>query len=128
MRNATAYMGTQTITLSQEDAFAELYLRLARWTHEIAIAEAPLVWDSTTARLDRAIALIAYMSGLIDVSHNYDIAANILSLHRFAIGALVRAKTERDSTQLNGLPEVFVSLSETLRLIGRQSDPAARAA
>jgi flagellin-specific chaperone FliS len=128
MRDATAYLNTQTITLSHEQAFAELYLRLARWTSEIASGGRPLTWDYTSGRLDRAIALLGYMSGVIDVSHNYDIAANILSLHRFAIGALVRAKTERDPSQLDGLSEVFVTLSETLRLIGEQTGPAASAA
>lgn len=124
MRNATAYLNTQTITLSQEQAFAELYLRLAGWAHEIGNSETPSSWDYAGALLDRSVSLLGYMSGVIDVTHSYEIAAAILSLHRFAIGALVRAKSERDATQLNGLPQVFVSLSEILLAIAKQRDSA----
>jgi flagellin-specific chaperone FliS len=120
MRNATAYLNTQTMTLSHEHAFAELYLRLARWTHEIASPEELPSWDDVNAKLDRSVALLGYMSGIIDVTRSYEVAAAILSLHRFAIGALVRAKSERDPMQLKGLPQVFVALSEILLTIGQQ--------
>jgi flagellin-specific chaperone FliS len=123
MRNATAYLNTQAMTLSHERAFAELYLRLARWTHEIANPTPP-PWDEASAQLDRCVALLGYMSGVIDVTHSYDIAAAILSLHRFAIGAMVRAKSERDPARLEGLPQVFVALSEILVTIGKQRDSA----
>jgi flagellin-specific chaperone FliS len=122
MRDATAYLKTQTITLSREHPFAELYLRLARWTHEIISAQTPPPWSEVNARLDRCIALVGYMSAVIDVKHNYDVAAAILSLHRFSISTLVRAKSERDSAHLEGLAQVFVSLSEILLAIAKQRD------
>jgi flagellin-specific chaperone FliS len=123
MRNATAYLNTQAMTLSHERAFAELYLRLASWTNEIAGPEAP-PWDDASDQLDRCIALLGYMSGVIDVTHSYEVAAAILSLHRFAIGTLVQAKSERDPARLEGLPQVFVTLSEILVTIGKQRDSA----
>ncbi len=125
MRNATAYLDTQAMTLSHERAFAELYLRLARWTHEIAGPEA-LPWEDASVQLDRCVALLGYMSGVIDVTHSYEVAAAILSLHRFAIGTLVRTKSERDPARLEGLPEVFVALSEIMLTIGKQrvTEPA----
>jgi flagellin-specific chaperone FliS len=123
MRNATAYLNTQTMTLSHERAFEELYLRLARWTHEINAANPALSWEVASARLDRSIALLGYMSGVIDVSHSYEVAAAILSLHRFAIGTLVQTKSERDCARLDGLPAVFVSLAEIFVAISER--PAA---
>jgi flagellin-specific chaperone FliS len=127
MRNAEAYLKTQTMTLSSERAFEELYLRLARWTHEIATAEPAVVWEVASARLDRCIALLGYMSGIIDVEHNYEIAAAILSLHRFAISTLVQAKSQRDPAELDGLPQVFLALGEIFKTISqrRTASPAA---
>jgi flagellin-specific chaperone FliS len=123
MRNATAYLNTQTTTLSHERAFEELYLRLARWTHEIAAADPKLPWEVAGARLDRCVALLGYMSGVIDVSHSYEVAAAILSLHRFAIGALVQAKSDRDPARLDGLPQVFVSLAGIFAAISERPVP-----
>src|SRR5271156_3716258 len=123
MRNATAYLNTQTTTLSHERAFEELYLRLARWTHEIAAFDLAPSWEIASARLDRCIALLGYMSGVIDVSHSYETAAAILSLHRFAIGALVQAKSDRDPAPLDGLAQVFVSLAGIFAAISQRPIP-----
>ncbi|MGH7841217.1 MAG: hypothetical protein ACREQT_06800 [Candidatus Binataceae bacterium] len=124
MRNATAYLNTQTMTLSHERAFEELYLRLARWSHELAADDPAVLWEVASARLDRCIALLGYMSGVIDVTHSYEVAAAILSLHRFAIGAMVQAKSERDPASLEGLPQVFVALAEIFVAISKRRDAA----
>ncbi|HLW72289.1 MAG TPA: flagellar protein FliS [Candidatus Binataceae bacterium] len=126
MRNATAYLNTQTTTLNHERAFEELYLRLARWTHEIAVADPAPAWEVTGAQLDRCIALLGYMSGVIDLSHSYEVAAAILSLHRFAIGALVQAKSERAAARLDGLPQLFVSLAGIFAAISERAAAAPR--
>ena len=48
----------------------------------------------------------------IDMSQNRDIALAILSLHRFAIAALIKAKSERAMNDIEPLVKVFLSLAE----------------
>lgn len=128
MRTPTAYAQFQTFTLDGERAFEELYTRLARWTQESAESQSKGDWTSSEARLDRCVSLLGYMDRVIDLSHNYEIASAILSLHRFAIGALIKAKADRNPGALSGLPQVFVSLSEIFAAISagrtRQMEPA----
>ena len=117
MRSAAAYVDTQSVTLSQETAFAELYLRLARWTLEMN-AQAPNVdWAAIDARLESSLSLLAYMDRSIDLSGSYEVAAAILSLHRFAIGAMVRAKAKREISEIAGLAQIFVSVAEIFEAI-----------
>ena len=128
MRTPTAYAQYQTFTLDGERAFEELYTRLARWTQELAESQSEGDWTGSEAKLDRCVSLLGYMDRVIDLSHNYEIASAILSLHRFAIGALIKAKAERNPAALGGLPQVFVSLSEIFAAISasrtRQIDRA----
>ena len=112
MRNAAAYANVQAMTLGQERAFEELYLRLARRSAEARAMTDDATWAEVNTLLDRCVSALGYMSGLIDVSKSYETAAAILSLNRFAIGALIRTKSEHDLNQLEGLPALFVSLAE----------------
>ena len=121
MRSAAAYAETLTMTLSQERAFEELYLRLARRTGEAMAGSVDDDWPAINVLLERCVALLGYMSGLIDVSRSYETAAAILSLNRFAIGALIRAKSERDQKHLEGLPQLFVSLAEIFAVMDLQA-------
>ncbi len=112
MRTAAAYANVQAMTFGQERAFEELYLRLARRSAEARAMTDDAMWPEVNALLDRCVAVLGYMSGLIDVGKSYETAVAILSLNRFAIGALIRAKSEHDRKQLEGLPELFVALAE----------------
>jgi len=121
MRNTGAYAETQTMTLSHERAFEELYLRLARRTSEALAERNDDEWPTIAVQLERCVSLLGYMSGLIDVTHSYEIATVILSLNRFAVGALIRAKGEHDRIHLDGLPQLFVSLAEIFATLDSQS-------
>jgi flagellin-specific chaperone FliS len=112
MNLTAAYMKAQDITLDGEKAFEELYSRLGRWTDEAAKLLNDRDFAAFEALAEKSLALLGFMDRCIDLSENYEIAARILSLHRFAIGALVRAKAERNPAALSGLKEVFVSLAE----------------
>ncbi len=121
MRNATAYTDTQTMTLSHERAFEELYLRLARRTSEVLTAKKDDNWAEVSSLLERSVSLLGYMSALIDLSSSYETATVILSLNRFAVGTLIRAKSERQTTHLEGLPQLFVSLAEIFAALDSQT-------
>jgi flagellin-specific chaperone FliS len=112
MKLAAAYMQSQAVTLSNESAFEELYTRLSRWAAQAAKDVTAGDRSGFEALVEKCLSLLGFMDRCIDVSGNYEIASRILSLHRFAINALVRAKAERDGSALTGLPEVFVSLAE----------------
>lgn len=112
MKSPMAYTHCQTMTLDGEQAFEELYTRLARWAQESAESQSRGDWTTSDSRLDRCISLLGFMDRVIDVSQNYEIASAILSLHRFAIGALVKAKAQRNPAELDGLPQIFISLGE----------------
>ena len=120
MRNAAAYSNAQTMTLSHERAFEELYLRLARRTSEALAAGNGVEWSTVSAVIERCVSLLGYMSGLIDVDRSYETAAAILSLNRFAIGALISAKSDHDVAKLEGLPQLFISLAEIFATIDSQ--------
>jgi hypothetical protein len=47
-----------------------------------------------------------------------------LSLHRFVIGTLVRAKAERNASALEGMPQVFVALADIFVAIRKTNEPA----
>jgi flagellin-specific chaperone FliS len=128
MRSATAYADSQTITLDGDRAFEELYTRLARWAAEAAHAEREHDPDSAIAKIERCVALLGYMNQAIDLSENYEVATAVLSLHKFAIGALVKAKAQPGSGELGELPKVFLLLAEIFGAIrtGKQSVGAAR--
>ncbi len=51
------------------------------------------------------------------LSANYEVAAAVLSLHKYAIGALVKAKAQRGSGKLAELPAVFIKLAEIFAAI-----------
>jgi flagellin-specific chaperone FliS len=126
MRHLTAYAQSQDVTLDAEQAFAELYLRLARWTAEILgdySDREPAVNDR---RIERCVALLGYMSHAIDLSSNFGVASAVLSLHRFAISALVKATAERNGAALEGLSRLFITLSEIFSAIraGKQAKHA----
>lgn len=117
MKAASLYMKSQTVTLDGERAFAELYGRLARWSGEILELQSRGDNASADALIERAMTLVTYMDGQIDVSQNYDIATRILSLHRFAVRTLVNAKLKVNRDELEGLAQVFVTLGEIFAVI-----------
>lgn len=122
MRN-TAYAQSQAVTLDGERAFEELYTRLARWTQESEQRGSGNDWTAVEAALERCVALLGFMDRTIDLAHNSEIAGAVLSLHRFAIGALVKAKAERNTAELEGLPQVFISLAEIFGAIRENKTP-----
>jgi flagellin-specific chaperone FliS len=121
-------MNSQTLTLDAERAFAELYSRLARWSGEILALERAGDSAGADALIERAMTLLTYMDGQIDVTRNYEIATRILCLHRFAVRTLVNAKLKVNPQELEGLAQVFVTLGETFSAIRppRTADPDAR--
>jgi|SRR5208283_3487098 len=112
MGNTMGYANYQAISLEAEAAYEELYTRLARWTAEAAGFFQEGKQAEAEAKLDRCIEVLGYMDRGIDMSQNRDIALAILSLHRFAISTLVRAKGERAMDELEPLVKVFLSLAE----------------
>ncbi len=108
MRNA--YSENKSMGLSGEAAYEELYSRLARWTGEAAHLYQSGQNDAAETKLDRCITLVGDMDRGIDISDSREVALTILSLHRFAIRTLVKAKGESDPLELEGLVKVFVSL------------------
>ena len=117
MRMTVACVQSQALMLEGALALEELYLRLSRWTIEAIESHDTGDWHTSEARIAKAIALLGFMDRTIDVSSDYEIATSILSLHRFAIGALIRARVERSTAALDGLPSVFVSLAEVFALM-----------
>jgi flagellin-specific chaperone FliS len=126
-KSAAAYARCQDVTLDGERAFEELYARLARWSAEADRARRERDSNTAIARIDRCIALLGYMNLPIDLADNYEVASAILSLHKFAIAALVKAKARPGGTDLAALPGVFVQLAEIFAAIraGKASGPAA---
>lgn len=120
-----AYTQTQNLTLDGERAFEELYTRLARWTQEAAEGHARGDRAVVDAKIDRCILLLGFMDREIDPSQNHEVAYAILSLHRFAIRALIKAKIgaiakpkdQIATGELEALPRVFVSLAEIFAAI-----------
>ena len=114
---ANAYSQYQDLSLDGESAYEELYSRLARWTDEaLHFYKAGREADAEH-RLERCIELLGYMDRGLDLSGTPDVVKAILSLHRFAIGALVKAKAERDSAELAQLVRVFLSMGEIFAAI-----------
>jgi flagellin-specific chaperone FliS len=128
MRHMAAYTQLQTVTLGGEQAFEELYTRLARWTREAGECLHGGDFATAEARLEKCVSLLGYMDRVIDLSQNYEIAATILSLHRFAIGALVKAKAQRSASEVAGLPQVFVGLAEIFAAMAAKNVPHTEAA
>ena len=120
MANIAAYGKYQSISLESEAAYEELYTRLARWTGEAIVFQQDNKQAEAEAKLDRCIEIIGYMDRGIDLSHNRDIAVAILSLHRFAIASMVRAKGDGTIVELAPMVKVFLSLAEIFAAI-RQS-------
>jgi len=117
MANIIGYANYQAISLEGEAAYEELYTRLARWTREAAAFHQDGKEAEAEAKLDRCIEVLGYMDRGIDISQSYDIAVAILSLHRFGISTLVKAKGERTITDLEPLVKVFLSLAEIFAAI-----------
>jgi flagellin-specific chaperone FliS len=105
-----AYTQYQTVSLDGESAYEELYSRLARWTDEALHFYNVSSAGEAEYRLEGCIELLGYMDRGLDLSGTPNVVKAILSLHRFAIGALVKAKAERDSNELAQLAEVFLSI------------------
>jgi flagellin-specific chaperone FliS len=120
MASMRAYAQSQSISLDGESAYEELYSRLARWTDE-ALQFYKVSSEAEAERgLERCIELLGYMDRGIDISGTPEIVKAILSLHRFAIGALVKAKAERDSKDLAPLVRIFLSMGEIFAAIREQ--------
>jgi flagellin-specific chaperone FliS len=117
MASALAYRQYQNISLDGESAYEELYSRLARWTDEALQFYKVGSEAEAESRLERCIELLGYMDRGIDLSGTAEIVKAVLSLHRFAIGALVKAKAERDPKELTQLVRVFLSLGEIFAAI-----------
>src|SRR5271166_74039 len=112
MANLAGYAQYQSISLQDDAAYQELYMRLARWTGESVVFQQDGKPTEREAKLDRCIELLGYMDRGIDMSKNCDVALAIMSLHRFAITTLVKAKAEPASADLEGLVKVFFSLAD----------------
>jgi len=112
-----AYAQYQNISLDGESAYEELYSRLARWTDEALQFYKVSSEAEAEFRLERCIELLGYMERGIDLSGTAEVVRAILSLHRFAISALVKAKAERDSKELAQLVRVFLSMGEIFAAI-----------
>src|ERR1700690_4046208 len=126
MANIMGYAKYQAISLDGEAAYEELYTRLARWPREAAALHQDGKEAAAEAKLDRCIEVLGYMDRGIDTSRSYDIAVAILSLHRFAIAALVRAKGERAMPELEPLVKIFFSLADIFAAIrASRSNPNA---
>ena len=117
MANIAGYANYQAISLEGEAAYEELYTRLARWTREAAVCQQEGKEAEAEAKLDRCIEIVGYMDRGIDMSQSHDIALAILSLHRFAIAALVTAKGERAIADLEPLVKIFFSLADIFAAI-----------
>jgi flagellin-specific chaperone FliS len=118
------YAKYQSISLSGEAAYEELYTRLARWTREAAAFQQEGKAAEAEAKLDRCMEILGYMDRGIDTSQSYDVALAILSLHRFAIAALVKAKGDPDAAELEPLVQVFLSLAEIFSaILATRSNP-----
>jgi len=117
MANIAGYGKYQSISLEGEAAYEELYARLARWTSEAVILQQDGKQADAEAKLDRCIEILGYMDRGIDMSHSRDVAVAILSLHRFAITTLVKAKSERVPSGLEPLVKIFFSLADIFAAI-----------
>jgi flagellin-specific chaperone FliS len=117
MANTMGYENYQAISLEGEAAYEELYTRLARWTREAADLQQEGKEAEAEVKLDRCIEMLGYMDRSIDMSNNRDVAVAILSLHRFAIAALVKAKGERTIDDFEPLVKIFLSLAEIFAAI-----------
>jgi len=117
MANVPGYREYQSISLEGEAAYEELYTRLARWTTEATSLQQEGKQAEFEAKLDRCIEVIGYMDRGIDLTTNRDIALAILSLHRFSISSLVKAKAELSVAELEPLVKVFLSLAEIFAAI-----------
>jgi flagellin-specific chaperone FliS len=123
MATISAYGKYQSISLESEAAYEELYIRLARWTSEAIAFQQQGNRTEAESKLDRCIEILGYMDRGIDMSQNRDIALGIMSLHRFAITTLVKAKSEGGMAELESLVRVFFSLADIFAAIraGRTS-------
>jgi flagellin-specific chaperone FliS len=114
---ANAYARYQSLSLDGESAYEELYSRLARWTDEAVQFYKVGSEAEAECRLERCIELLGYMDRGLDLSGTPEVIKAILSLHRFAIGALVKSKAEREPKELAQLVPVFLSMGEIFAAI-----------
>jgi flagellin-specific chaperone FliS len=119
----SVYRTVQEVSLEGEQAFAELYGRLARWCAEIA--EADRAGDPVRREkiVDKAINLLSLMDSMIDGSRSPEIAARIMALHRFAIRKLVETKSRETANGLVGLDSMLLATAEifeAMRASGRR--------
>jgi len=120
---ANAYAQYQNISLDGESAYEELYSRLARWTDEALQSYKVSSEAEAEFRLERCIELLGYMDRGIDISGTPEVVKAILSLHRFVISALVRAKADRDCKELAQLVKVLLSMGEIFAAIRAKRMP-----
>src|SRR5271165_5410889 len=114
---ANAYAQFQTLSLDAESAYEELYSRLARWADEAYRFYKVASEAEADYRIERCIELLGYMERGLDLSGTQSAVKAILSLHRFVISALVRAKAEHGSEELAKLVPVILSIGEIFRAI-----------
>jgi flagellin-specific chaperone FliS len=114
---ANAYTQFQSIVLDGESAYEELYSRLARWVDEADRFYKVRSPSEADYRLERCIELLGYMDRGLDLSGTPNVVKAVLSLHRFLISALVRAKAEQGSEELAKLVPVILSIGEIFAAI-----------
>lgn len=117
MAHNSGYRTYQAISLDGEAAYEELYTRLARWTREAAELQQEGKQTEAEAKIDRCIEVLGYMDRGIDLSQSHDVALAILSLHRFVIATLVKAKGDRDTAEFEPLVKILFSLTEIFAAI-----------
>ena len=117
MSGLAGYGKYQAISLHGEAAYEELYSRLAKWTGEAVELRQTGNDTEAEAKLDRCIELLGYMDRGIDMSKSRDVALSIMSLHRFAITTLVKAKAEGAYSELESLTRIYFSLADIFAAI-----------
>jgi|SRR5580704_2471904 flagellin-specific chaperone FliS len=114
---ANGYTQFQSLVLDGESAYEELYSRLARWADEADRFYKVNSAAEADYRLERCIELLGYMDRGLDLSGTQSVVKAILSLHRFLISALVKAKAEHGSEDLGKLVPVILSTGEIFAAI-----------
>ena len=121
MRSASAYTSMQGVTMDGNRAFEELYVRLARWTAEAAELEDPKRYEQL---IDKCVSLLGYMDPVIDPSTGREVALKVLSLNRFAINTLIKAKQPSGRPEVVGLAPVFYAMADIFKTIAEAAERA----
>jgi flagellin-specific chaperone FliS len=119
MRWQKMYDSHASYALEGELAFEQLYARLARWC-ESALQIVPM--PGWLDLVDKCINLMGLMDRCIDVSSHYEIATQVLRLHRFCMLSLIKAKVEPNPDLLVGLPPLLIEIGDIFGAMGRNRD------